>query len=154
MGILALAEATDACHHKSVIIDVLSAESQVVAGMNYRVTVDIKCICAKKMITKYEVDNVVISYYMPLGAEEASNLEMIDNGTEVEMNEEESSDDDEEECKFARLFRLLKVVVPALLVIGICVIFACCLRKCKNKKPRTDKYSEMYEENDAIEAGL
>jgi len=107
-----------------------------------------------KEITKYEAKNAVISYYVGFGADGPSNLEMTDDG-ESTMIEESNDDDDEDDddCQMMKLFRLAKIAVPALLLICICVALGCCLRKCKNKKP-TDKYSEMYEEQDTIEAGL
>ena len=67
--------------------------------------------------------------------------------------EEEYSEDEPVNEEQAKLLRLVRVVVPALLVIGICVFLGVCLKK-KHKKAKSGNYSEMYEEQDAIESGL
>jgi len=155
-AILTAMDVVDVCGYEDVSIDVVSAEQQVVAGMNYKVTINVKCVCPMEMETKYEAQNVVISYYMPLpdknGDQVATNLQMEDAGEVIAMDNLESGDDDEEDEQFVKYFRLARIVGPALLVIVICVCLGVCLRR-RNKKKSVGTY-EKYEENEAIDQSL
>merc|ERR1712048_1045717 len=106
--ILSALDVADLCGYEDVSINVVSAEQQVVAGMNYKVTINVKCVCPMKMETKYEAQNVVISYYVPLGDQVATNLQLEDEGEVIAM-ELESEDDEEDDEKFLRLFRLARI---------------------------------------------
>merc|ERR1712039_605300 len=122
--ILNALDVADLCGYEDVSIDVVSAEQQVVAGMNYKVTINVKCVCPMKMETKYEAQNVIISYYVPLpdenGNQVATNVQLEDEGEVIAM-ELESEDDDDEDEKFLRLFRLARIVGPALLAFVVCL---------------------------------
>merc|ERR1719461_850499 len=124
--ILSALDVADLCGYEDVSIDVVSAEQQVVAGMNYKVTINVKCVCPMKMETKYEAQNVLISYYVPLGDQVATNLQLEDEGEVIAM-ELESDDDDDEDAKFLRLFRLARIVGPALLAFVVCLCVGLCL---------------------------
>merc|ERR1712129_668701 len=122
-----------------------------------KVTINVQCVCPMDADMKYEAQNVVISYYMPLpdenGQQVAADLQLEDAGDVIAMEEGEGDAyEEDEDTEFVRLFRLARFVGPALLVIVACVCMAMCLRK-KNKKKSTGTY-EKYEENEAIDQEL
>jgi len=134
-------------------ITVVSAEQQVVAGMNYKVTINIKCACGHMdTATQYSARDAVISYFMPLGESVPSDLQLIEDNAYEECASDLEEDESAMSWENARSFRLLRIVIPAVVVIGICVCLGVFLKKRRNKSG--DNYSEMYTENDAIEAGL
>jgi len=151
--ILSAMDVSELCGYEDVSIEVVNAMQQVVAGMNYKVTMNVQCVCPMDADMKYEAQNVVISYYVPLVGE-ATALQLEDAGDVITMEDGEGDayEDDDEDAEFVRLFRLARFVGPALLVIVACVCMGMCLRK-KNKKKSTGTY-EKYEENEAIDQEL
>merc|ERR1719415_54812 len=84
--ILSMMKTAHLCTGGEYDIEVVSAEQQVVAGINYRVT-----------LTVGKRENVIISYYVPLpdenGDQVPSDLELVDGGAkDSDMNDSSSSD--------------------------------------------------------------
>merc|ERR1740123_2141820 len=123
--ILRAMDVSELCGYEDVSIEVVNAMQQVVAGMNYKVRINVQCVCPMDAVMKYEAQNVVISYYVPLpdanGQQVATDLQLEDAGDVITMEEGEAYEDDYEDAEFVRLFRLARFVGPALLVIVACV---------------------------------
>merc|ERR1712241_1504451 len=146
-------------------IDVVSAESQVVAGTNYRVTIDVGSL----------LEDVVISYFIDLLVNDAeqtpSNLKLIDLGTSItlvdtpsEMETTASSDSDSSDSSDASLQDTEQSVTNTIrtirtedwIIVGIVMasVAAClciiCLAMKKRQNKRTtgnELYASLHDDN-------
>jgi len=145
-------------------IDVVSAESQVVAGTNYRVTIDVGSL----------LEDVVISYFIDLPVNDAEQLptylKLIDLGTSItlvdtpsEMKTTASSDSDSSDSSDASLqdeqsvtntIRTIRTedwiivgIVLASVAACLCII---CLAMKKRQEKRTagnELYASLHDDN-------
>merc|ERR1712048_1117619 len=145
-------------------IDVVSAESQVVAGTNYRVTIDVGSM----------LEDVVISYFIDLPVNDAeqtpTNLKLIDLGTSItlvdtpsEMETTASSDSGsadssdaslQDEQSVSNTIRTIRTedwiivgIVLASVAACLCII---CLAMKKRQEKRTagnELYASLHDDN-------
>merc|ERR1712241_465800 len=146
-------------------IDVVSAESQVVAGTNYRVTIDVGSL----------LEDVIISYFIDLPVNDAeqtpTNLKLIDLGTSItlvdtpsEIASTASSDYDssdssdaslqDEEQSVTNTIRTIRTedwiivgIVLASVAACLCIICLAMKKRQEKKTAGNELYASLHDDN-------